>query len=218
VKLLACSDIHGNREVYRWLAGLGAGGDIDAIVLAGDLLGAPDDEATLEEAQLADARACFSLLEPAGKPVYYLMGNDDFVDVDPPSPSFVPLHGRRVDLGTWNLVGYHHSPPFIGGPHEKPEEEIRQDLERLAPLVDERTVLVTHSPAAGILDVGIFDVHAGSPAILDLVRERNPRAHIHGHIHSCFGREGRHFNVAAAYARRAQTIDLDTLEADEIRG
>lgn len=53
---------------------------------------------------------------------------------------------------------------------------------------------------------------AGSPSLAALL-DRNPVvAHIHGHIHGCFGREGSHFNVAAAGRRRAFLIDLKTLD------
>jgi len=99
----------------------------------------------------------------------------------------------------------------MGGIHEKPEERIRSDLLELAPLVDEKTVFVTHSPAFGILDVGLLDRHAGSRAILDVVTGRGPVAHIHGHIHGQFGRSGKHFNVAAAGRQRAVLIDLSTM-------
>jgi Icc-related predicted phosphoesterase len=100
----------------------------------------------------------------------------------------------------------------MGGLFEKPEEEIRNDLLHLFPLVDSKTVLVSHSPAHGVLDLGIMDVHAGSESILNLVQSRSVHAHIHGHIHRSFGRSGRHFNVAAGGRRRAMVIDLDTLE------
>jgi len=44
------------------------------------------------------------------------------------------------------------------------------------------------------------------------------RAHIHGHIHRCFGREGCHFNVAAAGQLRGMVIDLATLKHEVIGG
>ena len=79
--------------------------------------------------------------------------------------------------------------------------------------MDEATVLVTHSPAAGILDiVGFRGEWAGSPSIGRAVERRNVRAHIHGHIHRRFGRQGRHFNVAASGRTRGMVVDLDTLE------
>ena len=90
------------------------------------------------------------------------MGNDDWIELDPPDSRCCLLHGRRFDWGQWNLVGYQCTLPFMGGPSEKPEKEIAADLDRWEPLTDERTMLVTHGPAEGILDLGILDRHAGS--------------------------------------------------------
>jgi Icc-related predicted phosphoesterase len=71
---------------------------------------------------------------------------------------------------------------------------------------------VTHCPARGVLDSGVLGRNIGSTSIRDLIAARRPRAHIHGHCHAAFGREGRHFNVASARQKRAMIIDLDTLQ------
>ncbi len=214
MKVLAASDIHGSHAVYAWLVRKARDSRADLLVLAGDLLGCPEGFDTVEEAQRADAVAIVRILQGMRLPIYYIMGNDDLVDLDPRSDQFTPIHGRRVELSGANLVGYQFSLPFVGGPCEKPETEIRSDLARLAPILDPDTLLVTHSPAFGVLDLGLFDSHAGSQAILDLVRDRQVRAHVHGHVHEQFGRQDRHFNVASGGRRRAMLIDLETLVAN----
>ena len=213
MKILAASDIHGNRAVYQWLVRKSRDQHADVLVLAGDLLGCPDGYDTVEEAQRHDAAMIVEILQGAEVPIYYIMGNDDLVELDPPSDQFQSIHGRRSELHGVNLVGYQYSLPFMGGVFEKPEEEIRADLVRLARWVDAETVLVTHNPAYGVLDVGVLDLHAGSQAILELVQERRVRAHIHGHIHQQFGRVDRHFNVASGGQCRAMLIDLEDLTA-----
>lgn len=107
-------------------------------------------------------------------------------------------------LGDYNFVGYQHSLPSMGGIHEKAEEQICADLKNREHFIDQSTILMTHSSAYGILDVGIMDAHAGSTSILDLVRRHHPLAHIHGR----FGCEERHFNVAADGTKRAVLIDF----------
>jgi len=216
MKILACADIHGEHPTYAWLVHCARETGCAAIVLAGDLLGCPEDHPSVEDAQRADAAAIASMLEESEVPVLYIMGNDDLVEFEPGAGSLRPLHGRRIDIGGYNFVGYRYSLPFICQDTEKPEEEIARDLVALQDLVDEATVLVTHSPAFGILDVGILCRHAGSTSLLDLVERRQPRVHVHGHVHSKFGRQGRHFNVAAGGFRRAVRIDLESLEADTI--
>ena len=107
------------------------------------------------------------------------------------------------DIPGFGFVGYQCGPPFMKGPFERSDEELEQELGELGELLDDRTVLVTHYPAAGYLDSGF-----GLPAIRDLVRTRPYFIHIHGHSHRNFGKDGRHFNVASAGQKRAMVIDL----------
>lgn len=182
-------------------------------MLAGDLLGVPDGFPSVEDAQRADARRICALLDglPAALPVFYVMGNDDWTDLDPPPGRVESLHMTRRDFRGFNFVGYQYTLPFMGGVYERPEKEIGQDLLALGPLVDDRTVLVTHGPAAGTLDSTRLGP-AGSTSLRDLVLRHQIRAHIHGHIHGSFGRIDHRFNVAAGRERRAMIIDLTTLQ------
>ena len=216
MRILAMADIHGVHHVYRAIPELAEKHQVEGLVLAGDLLGTPDDLAPIEEAQRRSAREILGILAPLKVPVFYIMGNDDLVELEPASSQIQSIHGRRVDWGPYNLVGYQFSPPFMGGIFEKPEDEIAVDLSGLESLMDSRTVLVTHSPAQGILDRGILDLAAGSPSILAVTAQRAIRAHIHGHTHRCFGREGCHFNVAAAGEIRAMVLDLATMRHEAI--
>jgi hypothetical protein len=216
MRILACADVHGDRRIYGWLVEMAAKVDTDVVVLAGDLLGYQEGYATVEEAQRADAGKVVMVLEGVGAPVFYLMGNDDEVELEPNGPNLRSIHGQRVEFGDINFVGYQYSLPFMAGVFEKPEEQIREDLNRIGSLVDQRTVLVTHSPAYGALDVvlavGGMDEHAGSRAIKELIERRQPLLHIHGHIHRQFGHRGRHFNVAAAGHARAVLINTATMD------
>lgn len=216
MKILALSDLHGFYRVYEWIPRLAEEHRVDVIVLAGDLLGAPEGSRTIEAAQRSRSRKVIRILARATVPVLYIMGNDDWVELNPPEGRLQSIHGRRLDFGTYNFVGYQYSLPFMGGVFEKPEKEIEADIARLEPLMDRRTVLVTHSPAFGVLDLGVLDRHAGSASIRAAVERRSVRAHIHGHIHACFGREGRHFNVASSGEMRAMVLEVATLKHEMI--
>jgi len=196
------------------IAGLAKERAVDAVVLAGDLLGWPETGG-VEAAQTHDAQIVADILQRMPCPVLYVMGNDDLVELPPQSSRVISLHGRRWQLGAFNFVGYQYSLPFMGGVFERPEHKIAEDLEALAASVDEQTVFVTHSPAYKILDRGFFDLHAGSTSILELIQTRHPRLHIHGHIHECVGREGIHLNVGTYGCRRAVLVDLDSRD-DEV--
>jgi Icc-related predicted phosphoesterase len=209
--MLASADLHGDHTIYRWLVQVARQLSPDVLVLAGDLLGCPNAYDTVEEAQQADAAEILAILEGVSQPVLYLMGNDDMIELEPTNSTIRSIHGDRVELGDVNFVGYQYSLPFMAGVYEKLDEEIRKDLAAIGSLVDKHTVLVTHSPAYGVLDVGVLDEHAGSRAIKGLIEERNPLLHIHGHIHQELGHQGLHFNVAAAGHRRAVLINTDTM-------
>jgi Icc-related predicted phosphoesterase len=171
-----------------------------------------------EEDQAIDARRLEEDLLGADLPVLYVLGNDDLVAFEPPDQRFMPLHGRRVELGGFNFVGYQYSPPWMGGPWEKPDEEILVDLEELKGYLDPRTVLVTHSPAHGFLDPGFGGKKIGSCSLRKLLDSHPVRAHIHGHSHAGFGRADIHFNVASALSKRAMLLDLENLHHEILRG
>ncbi|MBW2423996.1 MAG: metallophosphoesterase [Deltaproteobacteria bacterium] len=211
-RLLACADLHGFRDVYAWLVERARTDKPDGVVLAGDLLGFPDGHGSVEEAQAADALEVVALLSEIECPVFYVMGNDDWVDLDPSVPNIQSVHGRRVVSGNFNVVGYQHTLPFMGGINEKAEHEMKKNLDELEDLVDQNTVLVTHGPAYGVRDRVTIGGHAGSTSLRDLVDRCSPRVHIHGQIHYWFAREGRHFNVASAGRKRAMLINLTTME------
>jgi Icc-related predicted phosphoesterase len=208
MRALAIADVHGAYSVYHWLVRTAQTRRPDVVVLAGDLFGCPEGYDTVEDAQRADGAQISKILEETDTPVYYIMGNDDLVEWEPNSERVRSVHGQRVELDGFNIVGYQYSLPFMGGMFEKPEDQIRHDLMQLQNLVDSNTLLLTHSPAFGALDRGILNLPAGSRSILELVEIHPPAAHIHGHVHEQFGQQSVHFNVAAAGNKRAMLIDL----------
>ena len=208
MRILAIADIHGANEVYEWLVESASKHRPDVVVLAGDLF-----SGGWEEEQRAEAQTIIiPLLKRVSAPVFYIMGNDDNVALDCEHEQIRPLHRRRLSCEDFHFVGYQFTPPFAGAVFVKPENEIEKDVRSLEPLLDQQTVLVTHAPAYGTLDQSFGGEHVGSPSLAALLERSPALAHIHGHTHGCFGREGSHFNVAAAGRRRALLIDLPKLD------
>lgn len=212
MRVLASADVHGRLAVYEWLLTTARQHNVEAIVLAGDLLGCPDGFETPEDAQRHEAQTLADLLETADVPVLYIMGNDDLVELDARSGRVQSIHGRRVALGPFSFVGYQYSLPFMGGIFEKSEAGIETDLASLAGLVGPKTVVVSHSPALGMLDPGFGESNIGSGSLLRFLESNPFLVHVHGHSHAGFGRCGKHFNVASAGRARAMIVNLETLE------
>ena len=207
MRILAAADIHGVLSVYEWLVGLVQEQHADLLVLAGDLFAGG-----WEEEQRRQAQKIIPLLKRAPVPLLYLMSNDDFVALGYQDERIQHLHGKRLEFGGHNFVGYEYSLPFVGTIYVKSESEMEKDLREIEPLLDGQTVLVTHSPAFGTLDRVYGGRHVGSRSLAALIERKPVLAHIHGHIHESFGRDGNHFNVAAAGGRRAVMIDLPSLD------
>src|SRR5262245_31674749 len=102
MRALASSDLHGNHAAYKWLARVAREKKVDLMILAGDLLGCPDGYESLEVAQRADARAIVDILVRSETPIYFIMGNDDFIDLSPQPDRFQSLHERRIEIGHLN--------------------------------------------------------------------------------------------------------------------
>ena len=216
MRVLASADVHGKWPVYQWLIAVAREQGVQAIVLAGDLLGCPDGFDTPQQAQLHEAGILVEFLDGGPVPVFYIMGNDDLVELNSRSNRVQSLQGRRVQTGQFAFVGYQYSLPFMGGTFEKPEDGIESDLRDLTELLDAETVVVTHSPVLGVLDPGFGETQIGSRSLAAFLGKRPFLAHIHGHSHAGFGREGRHFNIASAGRERAMIIDLETLRHEVV--
>lgn len=210
MRLLAAADVHGRWPVYEWLLAT-ARERADLLVLAGDLFTNDAREQAQHAARLS------AMLRESGLRVLYLMGNDDELPLGYEDERVQCVHGRRIEVGGFGFVGYQYTTPFVGEVFVKPEPEIAADLRALEPLLDERTVLVTHMPAQGAADKTVGGARAGSAALAELLARRPVLAHIHGHIHEAFGREGNHFNVACASVCRAMLLELPSLEHQVLR-
>jgi Icc-related predicted phosphoesterase len=214
LRILAAADIHGATSVYGWLQKIAGKESVDLVILAGDLSASSwEDDEQQEEAEIIVAA-----LKSLQLPTFYIMGNDDFFPLNYEDSTVKPLHGRRVEFGGFPFVGYQYSIPLVGSIHEKPEREIEKDLIPLESLLDGNTVFVTHSPAHGFLDRVYLGERVGSRSIASLLQRKPVLAHIHGHIHESFGRDGCHFNVAAAGNRQAMLVQLPSLNHKVVTG
>jgi len=242
MRILATSDIHGNKALIYFICRMVEEQRIDALIVAGDvtpkafyrlfynglrhdfyspfplknkkevlsgalrevkakldLLGyveTPDlgiDPTVFMSKQRERLGQICELLSAMDVPVYMLMGNDDHI-IDEDWSSILDEHkifnmnSRAHMLGGLKVTGFQYVPPTPWNTNnELPEEELCQKLDDIRGQVDRNTILVTHGPPMGTLDVVTTGLHVGSESVLQLVRNQQPVFHVFGHIHEAFG-------------------------------
>ncbi len=138
-------------------------------------------------------RIC-ELLKTLRIPVYLLIGNDDHIsdnDWDKILSDYgiYNLNLRAYELEEFKMVGFQYVLPTPWNTNnELPEERIADELMRIEPYIDRKTILITHGPPRNILDKTASGLRVGSESIHKLVKEKQPMLHIFGHIHEAFGK------------------------------
>lgn len=246
MKLLFTSDLHGLDSAYVRFSELLKEVNYDIGVLGGDLMGYPSElevESAKGDLRQSDKMAAGdnkqnikdlileialqnkqkyykAILRQAGKPIVFIMGNDDGIlglgRAWTSEGKFVDINQRRAKHGKYNLVGYHYTSPFVGGVYEKTVSDQENDFSILEEMIDHNTILVSHGPPLGILDTAADGKHVGSKALLDLVERTSPRLHLFGHIHSNFGNNGSSVNGAYPHSRKFVSVNVDTLQMESI--
>ena len=188
---------------------------------------------------LADER-----LRPAGRRLYFMLGNDDPVDLRPlldTAPWGIHAEGRVVPIddehemiswGFSNLTPWHSH-------REQTEEQLATSLHGLVRLLADpsRAIVNIHVPpyGSGLDEAPVLDADlrvqqsagqvkfgpVGSTAVRDLLLEVQPQIGLHGHIHEAAGirRIGRTvaINPGSDYSTGALNGALLTLEKGALK-
>ena len=186
MKLLIFSDIHNDWKTLEHLLSVEA----DYYIAAGD-------QVTWSKG----IDRCGKLLQARGDRVYVLPGNHESADVVAGMCARYGLHdfhGRHFQVGGWHVAGLGYSNPTpFNTPGEYSEPQLAERLQRFAEISP--LVLVCHAPPYGTpLDQIRPGLHAGSTAVRDFIRERQPRYFFCGHIHEA---EGAYTTMGATEAR-----------------
>ncbi|VVB57510.1 3',5'-cyclic adenosine monophosphate phosphodiesterase CpdA [uncultured archaeon] len=199
MRILAFSDIHADEDALDRLRVLASRDIYDLVIFAGDMT----NRGPISYAQ--------DLIELFGERFYFVHGNMDssaVVDSLRANPHY--LHGRKLPLGEWNLVGLGGSNPT---PFQTPSELGETQIEHILKSVglDERSILVSHPPPYGSFDQ-VGGMHVGSKAVAAAIEQFHPLLVLCGHIHEHEGQQitGNTLVVklGAANARRAADIKL----------
>lgn len=149
-------------------------GDIDLVLSAGDLKAEYLNR--LARAGLASKRKTWLL---------YVHGNHDYrygVDL---SEECINVEDDLLNVKGLRILGLGGSLRYKHGPYQYSEEEMRQRIDELAPIIKQTggvDIILTHAPPYGIGDKE-DPVHRGFQCFLPLMDELKPKYLIHGHIH-----------------------------------
>lgn len=178
MKILALSDIHGDRTFIKRMAEKGAKEKVDLVILAGDIVG-----------HNGSVEGLIGPFKEKGLEVAVLPGNHE---------GMVEIGSIIDQYGAHNLHGYTMIKGDVGifgcgygdiGIHQLTEEEFLKTLKDARSKLKgvKKTLMVTHvQPSDSILGLGIFP---GSSGVRKAIIELKPDIHICGHIHETHGIE-----------------------------
>lgn len=182
MKILAVSDIHGNRTRCRRLYEKFKSNKFDVVIIAGDLTQFQGIDVATE---------IVSIITRLGKKGFFIPGN-----CDPPQLLHVDtlvgsmnIHGKKIEIKEFNLsieiIGFGGSllTPFTTW-IEFPEEEFEKKL----PIPEKKFILVSHNPPYNTkIDKIWRGSHVGSRILREYIIKYQPLVTVSGHIHESRG-------------------------------
>jgi Icc-related predicted phosphoesterase len=209
MRLLALSDIHGNKQCVRRILAHAAQqpGKPEAIVIAGDLTnwGSPDEAIQIIE-----------LCEAYVPQVLTVSGNCD----DELIEKYIVKHGNSLTgrgrvVNEVGFFGVSCGTPHLGNTWEVSEEVMAGWLQGGHREIADtpRKVLVTHSPPHGMVDFAWTKKHGGSHAVRAALDQYDIQLVLCGHIHEARGlmryNHTTIINCGAAWMGFYATIELN---------
>ncbi|MEM0350680.1 MAG: metallophosphoesterase family protein [Archaeoglobaceae archaeon] len=172
MKLLIASDIHSEVEKLKAIIKKES---FDLLLISGDLT----------DFKISDALLIDRILSSEGLECYAVHGNCDYeeiLELELESIEFV--HGRSIKIGDFTLHGIGGSlqTPF-NTPSEYPENYFAEIFKKFN--YSTLNILLSHSPAKGILDKTKHGLNVGSEEIAKKIE--NFDIAITGHVHESFG-------------------------------
>lgn len=185
MRLLLFSDLHVSKSHCEHLVEISE--DADVVIGAGDF----------GSLRMGISKT-IGWLKQISKPAVLVPGNaESFKELKKASknwPSAYVLHGNGMELNGIEFYGIGGGipvTPFGPWSYDFTEEEARELLLECP----KNSVLVSHSPPYGILDLSSRGQHLGSTAVLQAIENKSPQLVVCGHIHESGGKIKRFGNT-----------------------
>ena len=183
LRILACSDIHGDKTLLEQLAVQADKEKADVVIIAGDF--APRDGANTAPPYL------IGRFLNKGKKVFLLNGNWESESLLKMIEDVYGLKSIHGDYATFGDVGIFGCGGASIGPFATTEQEIFEGLERGFNKIKNKPVkiMVTHSHPAGSTIEKFTNLFPGSIAVRKAIDEFQPDIVFCGHVHEAQGIE-----------------------------
>lgn len=178
MKILAVSDIHGDRSFMKQMAILGQKEKVDLVLLAGDLVD-----------HIGELKGLVGPFAEKGLEVGVIPGNHEgLAEINALVELYgiKNLHGYVLRKGDVAIFGCGYGDVGI---HQLNEEDFFKTLHKTHELIKDakKKIMLTHvQPSDSILGLGIFP---GSSGVRKAIEQFQPDIHICGHIHESHGIE-----------------------------
>lgn len=178
MKILALSDIHGDRIFVQEMAEKGAKEKVDLVLLAGDVAD-----------NYGDVEGLIGPFKEKGLEVAIIPGNHEgLAEVQFLAEQYgiKNLHGYVLRIGDIGIFGCGYADVGI---HQLSEKDFFETLKKAHDSLKgvKKKLMVTHvQPSESILGLGIFP---GSLGVRRAIEELKPEVHICGHVHETHGIE-----------------------------
>jgi uncharacterized protein len=178
MKILALSDVHGDKHLVREMAEKAANEQVDLVVLAGDIV---DQEHNVE--------GIVGPFKAKGLEVGVLPGNwEGMAEIGFLVEKYGAknLHGYTFQKGDVGIFGCGYSNIGI---HQLSEKDVFNTLKKAHDSLTDvkKKIMITHThPEDSIIGLGMFP---GCSGIKKAITEFKPEIHICGHIHETEGIE-----------------------------
>lgn len=176
MRIYAVADIHGRSNRVAILRETVLQSSPDLLVVAGDITGYIDSSGVL------------SSLNDLSVPVLAVRGNADRLRLEKRCstfPSITSLHLEKIAIQGVTFVGVGGTVPVPFNTRFRFREG---DMEKvLLSMVERDSILITHPPPFGVRDEVLGRFHAGCRCLARVIKKRQPKLCICGHIHERSG-------------------------------
>lgn len=177
MKILACTDIHGNIGFINRYKEIMRNKNIDAIVCAGDF--------TIFENHID---SILKKLNSLNIPVFIIHGNHEDEDtlrsINKYFKNIIFIHKRIVEFNGYHFIGWGGGGFSLGD--KEFEEWVKKNKNRIK---GKKIIFVTHAPPYGCNVDRIVNEHAGNKSFSWFIKRYKPFINICGHLHEDFGKK-----------------------------